>query len=161
MLVLTIAVLTLVTALILARRLTRPLAQLAHAATQVGQGETPEPLPEQGPVELAQLARRFNRMAQDVRELLANRTTLLAGISHDLRTPLARMQLALEMLPRTADPKLVDGLRRDIEEMDRLIGQFLEIGHGLQQGPQVDTDLTGIAPGGRDRQPSAVAPTSA
>ncbi len=136
-----ITVLTLITALVLARRLTRPLARLSRAAAQVGQGRTPEPLPEQGPEELAQLARRFNRMAQDVRELLANRTTLLAGISHDLRTPLARMRLALELLPRAADPALVDGLRRDIEEMDRLIGEFLELGRGLQPGQQTDTDL--------------------
>ena len=133
--------LTLITAFILARRLTRPLAQLALAATQVGQGETPALLPEQGPEELAQLAGRFNRMAEDVRELLENRTTLLSGISHDLRTPLARMQLALEMLPRAADPKLVDGLRRDIEAMDHLIGQFLELGRGLQTETRVDTDL--------------------
>ncbi|WP_367280395.1 ATP-binding protein [Sulfuricaulis sp.] len=139
-----IAALTLITALILARRLTRPLAQLAQAATRVGQGETPEPLPEQGPEELAQLARRFNRMVGEVRELLANRTTLLSGISHDLRTPLARMQLALEMLPRAVDAKLVDGLRRDVEEIDRLIGQFLELGHGLEAGQRTDTDLRAL-----------------
>jgi two-component system osmolarity sensor histidine kinase EnvZ len=144
LLIITITGLTLITAFILARRLTRPLARLARAAGQVGQGETPEPLPEQGPKELAQLARRFNRMAQDVRELLANRTTLLAGISHDLRTPLARMQLTLEMLPRTADPDLVDGLRRDIEEMDRLIGQFLELGRDMQPGQRTDTDLRAL-----------------
>lgn len=168
-----ITVLTLITALILARRLTRPLARLSRAATQVGQGETPEPLPEQGPEELAQLARRFNRMAQDVRELLANRTTLLAGISHDLRTPLARMRLALELLPRAADPALVDGLRRDIEEMDRLIGEFLELGRGLQPGQQADTDLRTLLDelvadsrrGGADVRltalPSCIRPTNA
>jgi two-component system osmolarity sensor histidine kinase EnvZ len=113
-----------------------------QATTQVGQGETPAPLPEQGPQELSQLARSFNRMAQDVRELLDNRTTLLAGISHDLRTPLSRMQLALEMLlPHAADPKLVESLRRDIEAMDRLIGQYLELGRGLQPAARIDTDL--------------------
>ena len=139
-----IATLTLITALILARRLTRPLAQLAQAAARVGQGESPEPLPEQGPEELALLARRFNRMVDEVRELLANRTTLLSGISHDLRTPLARMQLALEMLPRAVDTKLVDGLRRDVEEIDRLIGQFLELGRGLEAGQRMSTDLRAL-----------------
>ena len=141
LLIIAITGLTLITAFILARRLTRPLAQLALAATKVGQGKTPAPIPEQGPEELAQLARRFNRMAEDVRELLENRTTLLSGISHDLRTPLARMQLALEMLPRATDPKLVDGLRRDIEEMNHLIGQFLELGRGLQTEELVAIDL--------------------
>ena len=135
------ALLTLLAALVLARRITRPLAKLAQAATQVGRGETPEPVPEDGPEELAALARTINRMAQEVRALLANRTTLLAGISHDLRTPLARMQLAIELLPRASDPGLVEGLRRDIEEMDRLIGQFLDLGRGLHHGDQAETDL--------------------
>jgi two-component system osmolarity sensor histidine kinase EnvZ len=132
----------LIAALVLARRLTRPLARLSQAAAQVGQGETPAPLPEDGPEELAQLARRFNAMARDVRALLDNRTTLLAGISHDLRTPLTRMQLALELLPRAADAKLIEGLQRDIAEMERLISEFLELGRGLHPGRQAETDLS-------------------
>ena len=108
-------VLTLITAVILARRINRPLARLSEAAKRVGQGNTPESLPESGPEELASLARTFNRMAFQVKELLANRTTLLAGISHDLRTPLARMRLALEMLPQDSSPQHIDRLRRYME----------------------------------------------
>lgn len=119
------------TAVLLARRLSRPLENLADAAQHIGSGHWPAPLPEQGPQELAALARSFNHMGQQVRELLANRTTLLAGISHDLRTPLARIQLALAMLPENADPELVQGMQRDLEEMNRLIGQFMEISRGL------------------------------
>ncbi len=119
------------TTVLLARRLSRPLENLADAAQHIGHGQWPAPLPEDGPRELAALARSFNQMGQQVRELLANRTTLLAGISHDLRTPLARIQLALAMLPENAEPELVQGMQHDLEEMNRLIGQFLEISRGL------------------------------
>ncbi len=119
------------TAVLLARRLSRPLENLAAAAQHIGTGHWPAPLPELGPQELAALARSFNHMGQQVRELLANRTTLLAGISHDLRTPLARIQLALAMLPEHVEPELVQGMQNDLEEMNRLIGQFLEISRGL------------------------------
>lgn len=129
------------TALLLARRLTQPLTQLAQTAQAVGRGQTPEPLPETGPAELAALARAFNRMAQDVRELLANRTTLLAGVSHDLRTPLARLRLAVEMLPRTADPALLAGLERDIVAMDALLGQYLELARGMVEEIPETLDL--------------------
>ena len=129
------------TALLLARRLTHPLTQLAQAAQAVGRGQAPEPLAETGPAELAALARAFNRMAQDVRELLANRTTLLAGVSHDLRTPLARLRLAVEMLPRDVDSTLLAGLERDIEAMDALLGQYLELARGMVEEIPETLDL--------------------
>lgn len=124
--------LSLVTALLLVRRLTRPLEQLTRAADHVGGGEVPELLPETGSLELATLARSFNRMARQVRELLDNRTTLLAGISHDLRTPLARLRLALEMLAENPRPALIERMGRDLDDMNRLIGEFLELARGLQ-----------------------------
>jgi two-component system, OmpR family, osmolarity sensor histidine kinase EnvZ len=80
-------------------------------------------------------------MALQVQSLLANRTTLLAGISHDLRTPLARMRLALEMLPENANPKLVARLRNDVEEMNRLIGEFISFSRGLEKEATQLTDL--------------------
>ena len=135
-------ILTLVTAIILARRITRPLERLSVAAGHVGQGNTPETLPETGPEELASLARAFNQMALQVRELLANRTTLLAGISHDLRTPLARMRLAVEMLPADADPKLLARLRNDLGEMNRLIGEFIDFSRGLEKEAPQHIDLS-------------------
>ena len=102
---------------------------------------TPEALDEHGVEELAELARTFNRMAQQVQALLANRTTLLAGISHDLRTPLARMRLAVEMLPEDADPKIIARLKNDVEEMNRLIGEFLNFSRGLSREAAQATDL--------------------
>ena len=133
--------LSLLTARLLARRIAGPLAQFSAAAASVGQGEAPGLLPESGPQELAQLARSFNRMAREVRELLANRTTLLAGISHDLRSPLARMRVALEMLPPDTDAKLSARLQTDLEEMNRLIGTFLELARGLESEEAQDVDL--------------------
>lgn len=134
-------VLTLITAVILARRITQPLQRLAEAARHVGMGNTPENLDETGVEELAELARTFNRMSQQVQALLANRTTLLAGISHDLRTPLARMRLALEMLPEDAPPKIIARLKNDVEEMNRLIGEFLTFSRGLNREVPQSTDL--------------------
>jgi two-component system osmolarity sensor histidine kinase EnvZ len=134
-------VVILVTSLALVRRLTRPLARLSAATSSIGRGELLDPLPETGPLELASLARDFNRMAREISELLANRTTLLAGISHDLRTPMTRMRLALEILSDDAAPELVDGLNRDLEEMDRLIGQSLELARGLEQRKSEPVDL--------------------
>ena len=125
---------TLVTAAALVQYLTTPLENLSKNALRVGSGEKPELIPETGPEEMVVLARSFNKMAVQVKELLSNRTTLLAGISHDLRTPLARIQLALEMLPKDADPVLIDGIQNDINQMNCLVGQFLELSKTLEKG---------------------------
>ncbi|KXS30949.1 MAG: Periplasmic Sensor Signal Transduction Histidine Kinase [Candidatus Gallionella acididurans] len=134
-------VLTLITAIILARRVTRPLESMAEAARHIGLGSYPASLPETGAEELAGLARTFNQMSLQVQALLANRTTVLAGISHDLRTPLARMRIALEMLPENVDPKIVTRLTNDIEEMNRLIGEFLTFSRGIEKEATQEIDL--------------------
>jgi two-component system osmolarity sensor histidine kinase EnvZ len=147
-------ILTLFTALILARRITRPLAHFSRAAQRIGEGNLPESFPETGIRELSGLAAAFNQMALQVRELLANRTTMLAGISHDLRTPLARMRLAIEMLPEGTDPKLVARLQHDVDEMNQLIGEFLALSRELQKETpqQIDIDelLQELADNARD-----------
>jgi two-component system, OmpR family, osmolarity sensor histidine kinase EnvZ len=121
---LTIASILLVAAFGFARYLARPLRDLNIAVERVGRGETPAPLPEYGPSEIANLNRGFNRMNTNLRQLEQDRALLLAGVSHDLRTPLARLRLGIEMASR--DEATRAGMVADIEEMDRIIGQFLE-----------------------------------
>jgi len=120
--------LTFITATLLTRRLTVTIERLYQAAQLIGKGQWPDPVKEEGPEELVVLAREFNRMNIQVKELLANRTTLLAGISHDLRTPLTQIQLALAMLPNDGgDTQLMNGIQRDLESVNRLIGQALQV----------------------------------
>lgn len=130
----------------LARFLTRPLDRLSHAVKRLGAGEYPDPLPEDGPEELSHCARSFNRMTAQVQDLLAARTTLLAGISHDLRTPLARMRLALAMLADRHDPVLATQLMRDVDDMNQLIERSLEMGRNVEEAPAM-TDITELALG--------------
>jgi len=138
------AFLSLLTALFLVRRITVPLARAAQAASQVGAGELPAPLPETGPAELAELARRFNTMAAEVRNLLDNRTTLLAGISHDLRTPMTRLQLNLEMLRDAPTAVRIDRAVADLADMNKLISGYLELARTTQAETKVRFDLAGL-----------------
>jgi two-component system osmolarity sensor histidine kinase EnvZ len=125
----------------LARQLTQPLAMLEAASAVIGEGGNPALLSETGPREVAALSRRFNAMAEQVRQLLASRTTMLAGVSHDLRTPLTRMRLALEMLKDRPDPTLIERLEYDIEQMNQLIGNVLDLARGLAHEKPVRIDL--------------------
>jgi len=124
------------TSLFIVQRITRPLVQVAQRAETFRGGENFQPLPEQGPQELVSLARNFNTMAREISTLLSNRTTLLAGISHDLRTRLTRMRLALELLPDDVDQSLVDRFERNLAAMDALIGDALRFARGATEAPQ-------------------------
>lgn len=141
------ALVTLITSAWLARWLIAPLARLAAATQRIGQGRRPEPLAETGPAELATLAREFNRMGEQVEELLANRTTLLAGISHDLRTPLARIRLALGMLSENPAPDLFERVLRDVDGMNELIARCLEVSRDFAEQDSVELDLCELLAG--------------
>jgi two-component system, OmpR family, osmolarity sensor histidine kinase EnvZ len=114
----------LVSAYAFAHYLARPLRQLNDAVARVGEGKSPPPLPESGPSEIVNLNRGFNLMLANLQQAEKDRTLLLAGVSHDLRTPLARLRLGIEVGMR--DEKERGGMVSDIEEMDRIIGQFLD-----------------------------------
>ncbi len=116
--------LSLVAAYLIVWRLGRSLRALAAAAAEIGKGRRPAPLPESGPVEIATVAHAFNQMSQDLSRLDEDRALILAGVSHDLRTPLARLRLGIEM--SGSDEAMREGMTADIEEMDRIIGQFLD-----------------------------------
>ena len=135
------ALLTWLVSLLEVRRVAKPLARLSLAAEAVGRGSKPPALPEDGPREIAALARAFNQMSSDIQELDENRTVIVAGVSHDLRTPLTRLGLAVEMLSEDSEPQLVAGIRRDLAAMNSLIGQFLDFSKGLGDERPVQLDL--------------------
>ena len=130
--------LSLVGAWAIASRISRPLAALTRAAQQVGRGERVEPAPEKGPGEIRMLAAAFNQMSADLATLERDRAMVLAGISHDLRTPLARLRLGLEMIG--GDESMSEALAADIDEMDKIIGQFLDFAKGESE-TRTDGDL--------------------
>ncbi len=117
-----------------ARYLARPLRQLNEAVTSVGQGKSPPPLPESGPSEIVNLNRGFNQMLSNLRQIEQDRAVLLAGVSHDLRSPLARLRLGIEV--GTSDDHARQGMVDDIEEMDRIISQFLDFARDGHESPQ-------------------------
>lgn len=110
----------------------RPLKALEHAARAIGRGEHVEPLSEAGPEEVATLAAAFNQMSRDLAQLDSDRALVLAGVSHDLRTPLARLRLGLEL--SGASPEDLRAMNEDIDEMDRTINQFLDFARGQHSG---------------------------
>jgi two-component system osmolarity sensor histidine kinase EnvZ len=130
-------VMALIGAYLLVRRITRPLRALTHAAHAVGRGAVPAALPEKGASEMAAVARAFNQMAHDLKVQEQNRALILAGISHDLRTPLSRLRLGVEM---SSDDTFRDGMVADIEQMDQVIGQFLDFARsGQDEAAPMDT----------------------
>lgn len=129
----------------LVARINRPLRQLTRAAAQVGQGKIPPPVEESGPTEISTLASAFNQMAADLKRLDDERALLLAGVSHDLRTPLSRIRLGLEMLAHKDQSGLKEGIERDIEDIDTAINQFLDFARLTDSEPLTsEGDLNAI-----------------
>ena len=137
------ALLTVLTALFMVRQASQRMKSLARKAGEVGQGRAPELLPETGARELRELTVAFNRMAEEVQALLENRTVLLAGVSHDLRTPITRMRLALSLL-EGGDPDLVARMEHDLDEMNHLISDMLVFARSLKLEALHECDLTRV-----------------
>jgi signal transduction histidine kinase len=115
----------------LARRISRPLEQLTAAARRLGGGDLSARVPASAgharrADELSELTRAFNEMAERVERLVRAEKALLANVSHELRSPLARIRLALELLPRTGeDDRRLRDVESDLGELDRLIDDVL------------------------------------
>jgi two-component system osmolarity sensor histidine kinase EnvZ len=116
--------LSLLGAVFISRLINQPLAQLATAARLIAKGRPPPHLPENGPAEVKEANHSFNQMVDDLKRVESDRAEILAGISHDLRTPITRMQLEIEMAPLSDEARL--GMQSDIAQMDAIIGQFLD-----------------------------------
>jgi two-component system osmolarity sensor histidine kinase EnvZ len=108
-----------------ARHLNRPLKALQQAAVKVGVGDFSTKLEEQGSTEVIEVTRAFNQMSRGIAALENDRRLLMAGVSHDLRTPLTRIRLATEMMSDDED-YLREGIIHDIEDMNAIIDQFIE-----------------------------------
>ena len=141
--------LALAVAWIIASRISRPLKAMAKSAETVGRGQKPAPLPEDGAEELSRLAVAFNTMAADLERHEKDRSEVLAGISHDLRTPLTRLRLEAEM-------SVADSARQavvsDIEQMEAVISQFMDYARTESGEAPVATDISALLAGIADRQ---------
>src|SRR5690606_29216516 len=124
------------------RFVNRPLAQLAKVAQQLARGETPSPLPEKGPAEIRDMNIAFNRMARDIRQTEADREIMLAGISHDLRTPLARMRLEIEMSDVTDETR--QAIDEDLAQIDHSIGQLMEYARPAAAAPEQGINVSSV-----------------
>ncbi|WP_414040674.1 ATP-binding protein [Acidithiobacillus sp. M4-SHS-6] len=126
-------------AYLVVRQVTRPLTRLMQGVDDLRSGDTPADLPEAGPADLRRLAEKFNQTLRDLQRLWREREMVLVGVSHDLRTPLTRMRLSAEFLPagEEARQEIID----NIQEMDKVIHQFMDYARSGEQELLVDTDL--------------------
>ncbi len=120
-----IGVLSVLGGWVFATHLNRPLKALQNAAVKVGVGDFSTELKEQGSIEVIEVTRAFNQMSKGIKALEEDRRLLMAGVSHDLRTPLTRIRLATEMMSDDED-YLREGIIYDIEDMNSIIDQFIE-----------------------------------
>jgi two-component system osmolarity sensor histidine kinase EnvZ len=136
------AIISLLIAAAIAGLVNRPLAELSRAAAELGAGRTPRNLPDLGPPEIRMVNRSFNRMVDSLDRLERERAILLAGISHDLRTPLTRLRLDLEMseLPETVRADMVG----DLDQLDSIVRQFLDYARPLAARPPQEIDLSAL-----------------
>lgn len=134
--------LALLGAAISVRFINHPLSRLAKVARELARGQTPTPLPEKGPIEIRDLNIAFNRMARDLRQNEADREIMLAGISHDLRTPLARIRLEIEMSHMSDEAR--QAIDDDLAQINHSIGQLMEYARPAGQVPETGIDVSRV-----------------
>ena len=110
-------------ALIFLKNQTRPLVKLSKAAERFGKGEIIEDLRPSGALEIRKATYEFDRMMKRINRHLAQRSEMLSGISHDLRTPLTRLKLQLAMMEKK---DLANKMSADIDEMEKMLNDYLQ-----------------------------------
>ncbi|WP_085318187.1 ATP-binding protein [Derxia lacustris] len=138
-------VLSLAGAAVIVGLVNQPIARLTRAVRELSHGKRPRPLGRSNLREIRELNDSFNRMVDDLQRIEADRTLILAGISHDLRTPLARLTLEIEMAPISADTR--DAMAADIMQMDKIVAQFLDFARPQKAGSAAPVDLSSIVLG--------------
>lgn len=139
-----IGALVLAAAALFARSLTRPLRMLADAAPGIVAGEPPPAPPPFASDEILELQRALADAAERTRAAARDRELMLAGISHDMRTPLARLRYALALEDRGADAAAREGMERDIDELDGIVGQFIDYVRDGRDEPLETVDLAAL-----------------
>jgi len=132
-------------------RLNRPLADLSRAAERLGGGADTPPVTEAGPSEIRSVMRAFNRMTESLRKSRSDRATFLAGVSHDLRTPLARLRLELEMLEGRVEPATTKAMAQDLDDMNAIIDQFMDFMRSEASEPLAPVNLAEVARSSAER----------
>ncbi|MGS0740610.1 ATP-binding protein [Glaciimonas sp. GG7] len=132
--------LSLLGAMFVSTLINQPLARLTAATRAVAKGERPERLPETGPTEIKEANHSFNQMVDDLQRVDADRAIILAGISHDLRTPISRMLLEVEMAHLSDEAR--SGMQSDLAQMDGIIGQFLNYAKPTDTSSFTNINLT-------------------
>jgi signal transduction histidine kinase len=126
--------------ILMVRHITRPLAQLAVAADRFGRGEAIPPLAEQGPVDIRETIRAFNRMRARLERFVQDRTRMLAAISHDLRTPITALRVRAELID---EAETRDKILATLDEMQRMTEATLAFVRA--EATQEDTRLLDLA----------------
>ena len=130
-------------AIVFLRNQVRSILRLASAAEAFGRGRDMPGFRPTGATEVRRAGRAFIAMRERIKRHLDQRTTMLAGVSHDLRTPLTRMKLALAMLPDNADAQ---ELKRDVAEMERMVESYLEFASDISSSGEPEAfDLAELA----------------
>jgi two-component system, OmpR family, osmolarity sensor histidine kinase EnvZ len=124
------------------RNQVRSILQLSWAADAFGRGEDVPDFKPSGALEVRRAARSLIRMKNRIRRYADQRTAMLAGVSHDLRTPLARLKLELALLPKDHDTKAA---KADIAEMEQMLDGYLAFARGEEGEQPVETNLSGLA----------------
>jgi len=128
-----------IAAIVLMRRITRPMKQLAAAAERVGRGEDIEPIEETGPLEARDTIRAFNEMRERLKRFIDDRTHMLAATSHDLRTPLTALRLRAELVE---DEDLRAKMLKNLDEMERMVSAMMAFAREDTQSEETrDVDL--------------------
>lgn len=131
-------------AVVFLRNQMRPVRALARAADAFGKGRDAGPIKPSGATEVRQATRSFIAMRERMKRQITQHTEMLAGVSHDLRTPLTRMKLELEMLEGKAD---VSSLQADVRDMETMVEGFLAFARGQDSEQAVATDLHDLLAG--------------
>ena len=136
-----VAGLSIIGAYATATRINKPLNLLINATEQLKKGTFPEKLPLDSVTEFRTMSQTFNEMAESLGKVDQERKVLLAGVSHDIRTPLTRLRIAIEMLPEKIASKLKKSMEEDIFEIDNILNQFIDYVRGFNQEATVTTNL--------------------